>query len=465
MSTQPGPVQATEAFPVEPRAPIDAGHIYRSLLRMGVPSVIGFAATQLYNLTDMFWVSRLGPEPVAGLAIFGAFYWVMSSVNQIAGVGSVAVIARRYGQNDITRTQTAIVEAFVLKFVTAAICAVIGYLLTPTIVRMLGARDQVVEYAVRYGRVMFIGLVFNFPVWTVFTCLRGIDHPRYAMVIMIASTVFNAILNPFLIFGLWGFPRLGVAGSAWASNIGYMLTVIVGLLMFFRGSFRIRLDWNSIRRMHISTLWQMFGIGLPSGVGSISFSLARLVVTPIIAHFGAAVVAIYGAGSRVIELGIVLVVGLELGLSPLIGHALGAKDKLLAWVTARKAIRLGIIVMVIYGALMAVFAAPLTRVFFADPAFGELGTTFFRIMALSLPFVGAFILFEGAFTGAGNTLPTMVIGLIHAWILQVPLIWLFAKPLGWGPAGVWCGFVASEAGSAIIYGWWFSRRRWLHQEV
>ncbi|MEW5701019.1 MAG: MATE family efflux transporter [Candidatus Zixiibacteriota bacterium] len=447
------------------RKPIDPRHVYRAVLRTGLPSVIGYAATQLYSLTDMFWVSRLGPEPVAGLAIFGAFYWVISSVNQIAGAGSVAIIARRYGEKDIARTQTAIVEAFVLKFVTAAACAVVGYLLTPWIVRLLGAEGEITDHAVAYGRVMFLGLVFSFPCWTLFTSLRGIDHPRYAMVIMIVSMIFNAILDPFLIFGLAGLPKLGVAGAAWASNAGFALTVLVGLAMFFRGAFRIRLDWAAVRRMHVSTLGQMMRIGLPSGISSISFSLARMVVTPMIAHYGASYVAVYGAGSRVIELGIILAVGLELGLSPMIGHALGARDKLLAWVTARKAIGLGVIVMTAFGAVMAICASPLTRVFFSDPSFGEIGTVFFRVMALQLPFVGAFVLFEGTFMGAGNTVPTMVIGLIHAWVLQVPLIWLFSHVLGGGPQGVWWGYVASEGITAIVYGWWFSRKRWLHQEV
>jgi Na+-driven multidrug efflux pump len=209
----------------------------------------------------------------------------------------------------------------------------------------------------------------------------------------------------------------------------------------------------------------MMKIGLPSGVSSVSFALARMVVTPMIARFGAPVVAVYGVGSRLLELGIILAVGLELGMSPLIGHALGAKNKALAWVTARKAVVMGVAVMIAYGGLMALLARPLTRMFFSDPAYADLGATFFHIMALSLPFVGAFILYEGAFTGAGNTMPTMAVGLIHAWVFQVPVIWLLSFILDLGPAGVWWGYVFSEAASSLVYSWWFARRRWVHQVV
>ncbi|MBI3873394.1 MAG: MATE family efflux transporter [candidate division Zixibacteria bacterium] len=445
--------------------PLDTKHIYRSLLHSAIPSVIGFAALHLYNIADIFWVSRLGPEPVAGVAIFAAFYWVISSVNQVAGAGSVAIISRRYGERDYERTQTAIVEAFVLKVITAVIFGAVGYLMTPMIVRLLGARDNVVTYAVAYGRVMFLGLVFNFPCFTLFTSLRSINHPRSAMAIMLGSTVFNAILNPFLIFGWGGLPRLGVAGAAWASLIGFGLTVMLGLIMFFAGAFRIRLDWASIRRSHFSTMWQMMKIGMPSGVGSISTALARMVVTPIIAHFGAPVIAVYGACSRVIEFGIVLVVGLELGLSPLVGHALGAKDKTLAWLLARRGVWYGIAMMTVFAAVLVLLAGPLTRMFFAGAPYHDLGVGFFRIMALSMPFLGAFLMYEGALSGAGNTVPPMVIAMLRAWVCEVPLVWSFSLLLGWGPNGAWWGFVVADVVAAVAFAWWFARGHWLHQDV
>lgn len=461
---------AAEPAPPVPLPPLperaaSTREVYRSILRMGIPSMVGFAAMQLYSVVDMFWVSRLGPEQVAGVAIFAAFYWVLTSINMVAGAGSTAIIARRYGEGDLGRTRTAIVEAFLLKIVTAFAAAVVGYLMTPWMVRLLGAEGVVAEYGIAYGHVMFLGLVFNFPVWTVFTALRGINEPKPAMWIMLASTLFNAVLNPILIFGWGPFPALGVAGSAWASFFGFGITTIVGLAMFFAGAFGVRLNWNSVRSASLRTMWQMLKIGLPTGISTMSFSTARMVITPLIAHFGSAYVAIYGAGMRVIELAIIVVVGLELGLSPLIGHLLGQKDKHRAYVTAEKAIALAAGLMTLMGLVMAIFAGPLTRSFFADPSYEPLGVAFFRILALAGPFAGAFLMMEAAFSGAGDTVPVMVIGLLHAWIFQVPFIWFLSRALGVGPNGIWWGFVASEGVSFIAYFYWFSRKRWLHRVV
>lgn len=463
--SNPLPGEAESITPPDVAKTSDTREVYRSILRMGIPSMVGFAALHLYNVIDMYWVSRLGAEQVAGVAIFAAFYWVLSSVNMIAGAGSTAIIARRYGENDIPRTKTAIVEAFALKILTATVSAVIGYLMTPWMVRVLGASGDVERFAIEYGRVMFIGLVFNFPVWTVFTALRGINQPRPAMWIMLWSTVFNAILDPILIFGWLGFPALGVAGAAWASLIGFGLTTIVGIWMFFSGAFQVRLTAESVRNASAATMWQMLKIGIPTGISSISFSLARMLITPMIAFYGPAYIAIYGAGSRILEVAIIIVVGLELGLSPLIGHLLGKGDKQRAYVTTEKAMGLAAGLMLVMGIGMFAFAAQLTQIFFSDPEYIAIGTTFFRILAISGPFLGAFLMIEAAFSGAGDTVPVMVIGIMHAWLFQVPLIWFLSRGLDLGPVGVWWGFVASEAISFVAYFYWFTRKRWLNRVV
>ncbi|MBD3298990.1 MAG: MATE family efflux transporter [candidate division Zixibacteria bacterium] len=443
----------------------DHRHILRDIWAMGYPSMIGFAATNLYTLADMFWVSRLGADRVAALAIFNAFYWVISSVNMIAGGGSVAIISRRFGENDRPRTETAIVEAFALKFALAAVCGIIGYFLTPTIVELLGARDVVIDYAVSYGQVMFLALVVNFPCWTLYTALRGIKQPRTAMVIMLSSTAFNAILDPFMIFGWWIFPELGIAGAAWASAISFCLTVTLGLVLFFAGAFDYKLTALSVRRMHISTMMQMLRIGLPTGINALAFSLARTVVMPMIAHFGAPVVAIYGMGNRVVELGEVMVVGLELGVSPLVGHALGARDKARAWLTAKLAVRVGVGLMAVFGIICAVFARQITGLFFEGEPYLSLGQTFFHITAVFFPFLGMLIVLEGAFNGAGDTVPPMIVGLIHAWIFQIPAVYLLTYVFDLGPSGVWWGMVVAMVLGSLIFLWWFYKKRWLDRAV
>ena len=115
--------------------------------------------------------------------------------------------------------------------------------------------------------------------------------------------------------------------------------------------------------------------------------------------------------------------------------------------------------------LGAVYARPLSRIFFQDPEYVELGVVFFRIHAVAFPFMGAFILFDGVFSGAGNTVPPMVIAAIHCWLMQIPAIWLLAYPAGLGPAGAFWGLALGSIVGSFLYTWWFFRKRWLHYVV
>lgn len=432
---------------------------------MGYPSIVGFAAHNLYMLADMFWVSRLGPEPVAAIAVFNAFFWVVDSVNQFAGAGSVSVISRRFGARDRLRTETAIAEAFLLKFLLG--CAFMGLSLPviPWIARVLGARDVVLEYTVMYGRILLIALPVLFPTWTVFTALRCISQPRTAMALMLASALLNAVLDPFLILGWAGLPRLGVAGAAWASFISFGLTVAVGFALFCLGAFPVRLEWAAFRRMHVTTMLQMLKIGIPAALGTVSFALGRLVVMPLLATFGAPAIAVYGVGNRVVQTAELVAVGISMGMAALIGQALGRSDKVLAWRTATHGIALGTAAMFLLALFVAIFARPLVRIFFDDPTYEALGVAFFRIHALAFPFIGTFVLYDGVFAGAGNTVPPMLIGAIHSWLLQIPLIWLLALPLQLGPQGAFWGLALGTILGAVLYTAWFLQRRWLRYSV
>ncbi|GAI17630.1 unnamed protein product [marine sediment metagenome] len=277
--------------------------------------MIGFAALNIYDIVDMFWVAKLGAEPVAAITIFSSFYWVISSANQIAGTGSVAVISRRYGEKNYPETERAIKDTILLKWMLAIFFGSIGFFLIDKILVLLGAKGDVVNMGIRYGKVQFLGLGFAFSTFTIYTALRSIGNPNIAMAIMLGSTGLNLILDPFLIFGWWFFPKLGVVGAAVASVISFSTAFFTGLLVFFSGKCNVTLHLKSRVRLKVKSLLQIIRIGLPTGINNISFSFARLIIMPLVAVFGTGVVAIYGIGMRISSLGIMVIVGMGLKVS------------------------------------------------------------------------------------------------------------------------------------------------------
>ncbi len=441
------------------------GNVLANIIRMGFPSAIGFAAGNIYHIADMFWVSRLGSTAVAAITFFNAYYWIISSVNMIAGTGSVAIISRRYGENDYARTEVAIKEAILLKWILGAIFGVIGYFSTPQIVHLLGARGDVAALCIPYGRMLFIGLLANFSTWTIYTALRGIGHPNTAMSIMVGSAALNMVLDPFFIFGWWIFPEWGVTGAAVASVISHTLTISFGIVLFYAGKLNVKFSLRPEASVRLRTMWEMLKIGLPAGATSISDSLGRSVILPMLAVFGAPAVAVYGAGMQFLHLGIMLCVGLELGLGALIGQNMGAGKYDRAWQTAWKGLGLGTGAMVVLGIATALLARQMIGIFFSTEPEVSIGITFFQIAAISLPFVGAYIIFEGVFTGSGHTMPLMTVGITYMWGIQVPAVFLLTQVFNFGPEGVWWSLVAASVGGALLFTIAFLRRRWLHKRV
>jgi len=432
---------------------------------MGIPSMIGFAALNVYDIVDMFWVAKLGAEPVAAITIFSAFFWVISSANQIAGVGSVAVISRRYGEKNHPETERAIKDTIILKWVLAIFFGTIGFLLIDKILVLLGAKGEVVSMGISYGKVQFIGLGFAFSTFTIYTALRGIGNPNMAMAIMLGSTALNMILDPFFIFGWWFFPEMGVVGAAVASVISYTVAFCTGLVIFFSGRCNVPLHLKSQVKLKVKSLLKIMSIGLPLGINEMSFSFARLVVMPLVAVFGTEVVAIYGMGMRVSALGIMVIVGMGLGLSALIGQNLGARKIERAQKTADKASILAVGIMIFFAFVNLVFAPLIVKLFFQSANLLSLGITLLRIQAIAFPFLGLYIILEEVFAGAGDNVPAMIIGMIYSWLLEIPLILIFTRVFGLNQNGVWWAIVLATFIGSLIFYYWYRKGRWLQREV
>ncbi|MCP4546511.1 MAG: MATE family efflux transporter [bacterium] len=441
------------------------GSVVSSILRMGLPTMLGFGAAYAYDLVDMFWLAKLGKNSVAAVTIFFAFYWVISSANQIAGSGSVAIISRRFGEKDMPATAAAIKEAILLKLLLALLFGIPGLLILRPVLGMIGAEGEVWDLAETYGRILLLGLGVNFASFTIYTALRGVGDPNKAMTLQIAGVVLNMALDPLLIFG-WGiFPELGIAGAAWASIIAYGITFLIGLGIFYGGFTTLRLYVKGRAPVQLANMWKIMRIGFPSGINSISFSVSRLVVMPMIAMYGTNVVAAFGMAQRVTALGILIIVGLGLGISALIGQNLGAGKPERVRKISNISVIFSTAVMSLFGLITILCARPIAGIFFEEPELMEHSIVALRILSLGLPLIGIHITLEMCCSGAGeNTMP-MVFSIIGAWCLQVPMVFVVTKLMHWQAHMVWWAFFISGIIGCSIFFTYFRRGTWMLKKV
>lgn len=459
-------VHAVAASPERMELPDFArGSILRVILWMGLPSVIGFVAMTIYDLADMFWVAKLGSQHVAAIAIFESFYMVLAFTNEIAGLGSVAVISRRWGEGDAVRAAAAIKETFILKAVCAVISGAFGLAFLRPLMELMGARGEVIELGVQYGRVHMLGMIVYFMSYTVFTFLRCIEAPRQAMAVMLMGSLINLALDPFLIFGIGPFPKMGLVGAAVASVISYALTILFGIYILYSGTAPLKFRWRTGLPVQMRSMLEMLRIGAPGGVNQFSFTLSRAIVLPFIAQFGTIVVAAYGMTLRVSQLAILVIWGLGMGVSPLIGNLMGAGLKDRVRETARHSIILSAVLMIVMAIFIFVFAPQIVIAFFQDAASLAVSVKLLRIYALALPFIGVWIIVESLFHGTGDNIPPMLISIITSWAIEVPLILFFTKILHCDQSAIWWCRVFYAFSGAGISVYLIKRGKWMLKEV
>ncbi len=432
---------------------------------MGLPSMIGFGAGSVYDVVDMLWVSRLPGAPVAALTFFFPFLWLISSVNMIAGSGSVAVISRRYGEKDLLATEAAIKDAILLKLAIALFVGIVGLILLRPAMRLIGTTPEAWDQAIAYGRIYLIGLWASFSSYTMFTALRGVGDPNKAMMLMLSGVVLNLILDPLFIFGPGPFPALGIAGAALATVIAYAFTFLAGLALFFGGRTSVRLRLTGGPPISLRRMGEILRIGFPSGLNSLSFSLGRTIIMPMIAVYGTDVIAAFGMAQRITGFGIMLIVGMGLGLSALIGQNIGAGKPERAWRVSIRSIQFTALANVAFALVLILFAVPIARSFFTSATEIATAALTLKIMAIGLPLVAVGILLEMSCSGAGENRVPLLFSMFSTWVLQVPLIILATKVLHLDYYWAWWSFFISALISPALFWIYFRKRTWLQRKV
>jgi putative MATE family efflux protein len=449
------------------RADYTEGSIFASILKMGLPSMFGFLVQHVYSMVDMYWVSRLPNQEasVAAITFFGTILWVFFSFNQLVGPGSVAVISRRYGEKEYDLVEKAIKETIVLKLFFGAVFGIVGFLFAEWLLQLVGAGGETLELGIAYGRILFVGLPVMYATYSIFTGMRGVANPQIAMYLMIGSNLLNMVLDPIFIFGYLGVPAFGIRGAAYASVLSYTLTLSIGLFLFYGDYTNVGLHVRGKARLSIPSMWKIVKIGVPAWFGEISFSGARLLITRMVAPFGTAVVAAYGVGNQVTAFGIMLLVGIGLGLSSLIGHNIGADKHDRAKKTADQAVLLGAGIMLAFGIITFVFAQEIMGLFFDAVDTVAQGNILLKVFAIGFPFIGAFIMMEEIHMGVGLNSPAMVMNIIHSWALEAFPIYVLTITLTFNQTAIWWTISLASIVTAGLFYLYYRRGRWLTVKV
>lgn len=440
------------------------GPLGRAILLLSVPMVLEMLMQSVFELADIFFVSRLGAEAVAAVGITASLLILVFAIGMGLSMAATAVVARRMGEGDSEAASRAAFQAIVLAAGVSVPLAVGGALFAPDLLRLMGATEAVVAAGSTYCAILFgtnASILLLFLINAVF---RGAGDAVLAMRALGLANLLNVVLDPLLIFGLGPFPELGVTGAAVATAVARSVGVAYQLTMLARGTGRLRLH-RDVLRLRAHVLRGMLRVTGPGVVQYLVGSASWIVVIRLVAHFGSAAVAGYTIGIRVIIFALLPSWGMGNAAATLVGQNLGARRpdraERAVWITSLcNAVFLGVVALALYAA-----GEPIMRLFTDEATVIAVGTDFLRIIAYSYPLFAFGMVTVQAFNGAGDTMTPTWINLVCYWLFQLPLAYALAHPLGWGAEGLFVAITAAQALLAALGVLLFRRGRWKEQVV
>ena len=273
------------------------GSIFRNLWSLSWPMIISSMLNMLGPTIDMIWVGKLGAAAIAGVGVAGIVVMLVNSARMGLDTGTRAMIARFVGAGDTEEANHVAKQAFVISGSFSIVMAAIGISLAEPILILIGVETDVVAEGAAYMRIMFVGSVaMSFRVMAEGIMQASGDSVR-PMRIAIFFRLFHVALCPFLVFGWWIFPRLGVSGAALTNVISQSLGVILGLWILFSGRTRLRLTLRDFR-LDPNMIWRIVKIGIPASVTGTERTFGNLVLMWIIVPFGTLAVAAHTLSVR-----------------------------------------------------------------------------------------------------------------------------------------------------------------------
>jgi putative MATE family efflux protein len=440
--------------------PLPERGIASALFSLALPIIAVNVLQTGYQLTDAFWVGRLGASAVAAVAVsFPVTFLVIALGSGLAMAG--AVLCAQYagaGRQDMVDHVAA--QTMLMVILTSVVLATAGYVASPYFLSLLGVAPDVARGALGFMRMSFLGIIFVFTYAMFQALMRGIGQTTLPLVIVFATVVLNFALDPLFIFGFGPIPGHGVVGAALATLMTQALASIAGMSIFLRGRHGIRLRWSALRP-DPKYLRRAFLLGFPASIELSTRALGMTVMSFLVSSFGTLPIAIYGVGSTIIQVVTIPAMGLSMAVSTLVGQSLGARNPTRAFRIAILGIGYGFCVLTAIGVL-CYLTAPLIVAFFvpADPAVISGGAVFVRIMCLAFGGIGIQLSAVAAFRASGNMLTAMVIALVSQWMIQFPVAYILSEHTVLRTDGLWWSFPVTNVLSALVALVWFARGDW-----
>lgn len=421
--------------------------VNKLLVTMSLPMVISMIVQALYNIVDSIFVSRLSEDALTAVSMAFPMQNLMISVAVGTGVGINAMLSRALGEKKFEAANKTAENGIFIEVLGYVLFLLIGIFVTkPFFLAQAGAGD-IANMGIEYTRIC---LLMSFGIFMQIgfeRILQSTGRTIFTMITQSTGAIINIILDPILIFGLFGMPKMGVAGAAIATITGQICAAILAITFNLTKNPDVHICFKGFKPQ-IIFVKNILSVGIPSiimsSVGSaMTFGMNKILIT-----FSSTAVAVFGVYFKLNSFVFMPVFGLNNGMVPIVSYNYGAQNKKRLTKTIKLAIMYAVCIMFIGIMLFQFIPDVLLRLFDASDHMLEIGIPALRVISLSFAFAGICIVISSSLQALGHGFLSMMISITRQLIILLPSAYILAK-IG-GIHAVWWSFNIAEIASLTL---------------
>ncbi len=410
-------------------AKLTQGPVGKVIFRMTLPMMIAFGGMLIFNLTDTFFVGRLGRDQLAALTFTFPVVMFIASIALGVGTGAAAVISRAIGEGNQQEVKRLTTDSLILALFLCSFAVTIGFFTIEPLFKLLGASDEILIYIKQYMRIWYPGVLFVMIPMVGNNAIRATGDTRTPSIIMLIAACVNLVLDPLLIFGIGPFPRLGITGAAIATLIARAVTMFAAIyILAYREKMLIfeKPEWKPL----FFSFKQILSIGIPAAFSRILLPVGSGVITKLISTYGVAAIAAFGIGIKIEFFALAPAVALSSVIGPFVGQNSGAGEYDRVNKGIRGSIRFAFIYGLIAWGFLSVLAPYIISFINNDTEVIRIGTLFLKITPAGFVFAGILLITTMSLNVLKKPIQSSGINLIQMFILYIPLAYLFSYQFG-----------------------------------
>lgn len=407
------------------------GSIFGNLMKLALPIMLSNFFQTFYNLTDAFWLGKLGDQARAAVSVAGMTFpivFFLSSFGFGFVVAGTSLIAQYKGAGKIEKAREVVGQFIIILIFFCIFFIFISTFFIDEILHLLQTPTEIFDYAKSYISIILSGMIFMFIFLSYQSFSHGLGDTVSPMKIQLVSVGLNVILDPLLIFGVGFFPQLGIVGAAYATISARIVGSILAVIMMKKKSPLLLPHLNNLipdKKM----LLRILKISIPASFAQSMTSLGFLLLQGFVNSFGTLVISINSIGNRLTGFFMMPAMGISNALSAIVGQNIGAKKIDRAVKTVKIAFFAIFSIMLVGCTLIYFFGAEMTKFFINDPDVIEVGRRMFKITSFASLLFGVGFIFMGVFNGSGHTKYSMIFNLMRLWLLRIPLVYILSGEL------------------------------------